>query len=257
MNVIEVTTQRIRERISDGRLQPGQRLPSEPKLAAELGVSRSSLREAIRSLAQARVLEVRRGDGTFVSSLEPEHLLGDLSFVFDLMHDRAILQLFEVRRLLEPATTALATLRATDQQIAELKLILESMRSAVSVDELIALDHDFHEKIAGYTGNTMLGCLIEAMVSETWWERFWADMSGGAPRAAAIEQHTQIVRAIEARDPGLAAAAAAVHLSTFEEWLREELMRSDDEGPGQRLAPAAQRVEIDVDGLRSTPSCEA
>lgn len=234
MSVTEATTRRIKEQIADGRLQPGQRLPSEMKLAAEFGVSRSSLREAIRGLLQARVLEVRRGDGTYVSSLEPEHLLGDLNSVFTLTQDSAILQLFEVRRLLAPATAALAALRATDEQLDDMKQTLDAMSEAQLVEELITFDHDFHNKIATCTGNTILSRLLEAMVSQSWWERFWKDVTDDS-RAVILDQHMQIVRAIKARDPGLAAAATAIHLSTFGEWLRDELMRNGGEVPDQRL----------------------
>src|SRR5690348_18361051 len=69
--VTEGAIDKIRERIVSGAWGPGDRLPRESELAAELGLSRNSLREAVRALSQLRVLEVRQGDGTYVSSLEP------------------------------------------------------------------------------------------------------------------------------------------------------------------------------------------
>src|SRR5215216_1902702 len=71
----EAAIRRMRDMIASGRLQPGQRLPPEADLAAELGASRNTLREAVRALVTARVLDVRRGDGTYVTSLTPDLLL--------------------------------------------------------------------------------------------------------------------------------------------------------------------------------------
>src|SRR5438552_16019143 len=92
----------IRELIASGAWGPGTRLPREADLAAQLGLSRSSLREAVRALSLVRVLEVRQGDGTYVSSLEPDLLLGETTrFATPLLRGRTVLDLFEVRRMLE------------------------------------------------------------------------------------------------------------------------------------------------------------
>src|SRR5436190_15969119 len=93
----------IRELIASGEWGPGTRLPREADLAAELGLSRSSLREAVRALSLVRVLEVRQGDGTYISSLEPDLLLGETTrFATHLLQGQTVVELFEVRRLLEP-----------------------------------------------------------------------------------------------------------------------------------------------------------
>ena len=102
----------IRELIASGEWGPGTRLPREPDLAAQLGLSRNSLREAVRALSLARVLEVRQGDGTYVSSLEPGELFEPILSATHLLRGRTVLELFEVRRLLEPEAAALAAVRA-------------------------------------------------------------------------------------------------------------------------------------------------
>src|SRR5690625_6072066 len=94
--------------IVSGELGPGQRLPPEKELSERLGLSRNSLREAVKSLAVIGVLDVRRGDGTYVTSLRPELLLEAMSFVVDLHQDASVLEIFAVRRILEPAAAELA-----------------------------------------------------------------------------------------------------------------------------------------------------
>src|SRR6267378_4946479 len=94
--------ERIRGLIVSGEWGPGTRLPREADLAKQLGLSRNSLREAVRALSITRVLEVRQGDGTYVSSLEPAELLEPTLSATHLLRGRTVLELFEVRRMLEP-----------------------------------------------------------------------------------------------------------------------------------------------------------
>src|SRR5258708_8074011 len=110
-SVTEEAIDKIRELIVSGSWGRGDRLPKESELAAQLGLSRNSLREAVRALSQLRVLEVRQGDGTYVTSLEPALLLESTSFVSHLLVGESALELFEVRRLLEGAAAALAAAR--------------------------------------------------------------------------------------------------------------------------------------------------
>src|SRR6266853_1484440 len=113
-SVTEEAIEKIRKLIVSGKWGPGTRLPREADLAAQLGLSRNSLREAVRALSLARVLEVRQGDGTYVSSLEPHDLLEPTRFATHLLRGSTVLELFEVRRMLEPEAAAMAALRADD-----------------------------------------------------------------------------------------------------------------------------------------------
>src|SRR5580704_5393896 len=106
MAVSEEAIERIKGMIMSGELQPGDRLPKEDELAGSLGISRSSLREAVRALTLARILDVRQGDGTYVTSLRPELLLEAVSFITDFHRDDSVLHFLAVRRLLEPIATA-------------------------------------------------------------------------------------------------------------------------------------------------------
>src|SRR6187397_312046 len=126
----EAAIQQMRDMIASGRLTPGSRLPAEAELAAQLGASRNTVREAVRALVTARVLDVRRGDGTYVTSLRPELLLEGIGFAAEMLHSDFALELIGVRRILEPAATALAARNITPVVLGELAEDLERMRSA-------------------------------------------------------------------------------------------------------------------------------
>src|SRR6266508_3997944 len=128
---------RIRDLIAAGRLAAGSRLPPEHELAAQLGLSRNTVREAVRALVTARVLDVRRGDGTYVTSLTPELLLEGIGFAVDLMQDDTWLEVLEVRRYLEPAAVALAATRIDQTALRALEECLERMRGADGLEQLV------------------------------------------------------------------------------------------------------------------------
>jgi DNA-binding FadR family transcriptional regulator len=222
MSVTDNTIAKIRELIASGQINPGDRLPPEQELAISLGISRSSLREAVKALSQAKVLDVRRGDGTFVTSLEPQLLLSGMSFVIDLMEDRTLSDIFEVRKLLEPAATALAALRITDEQLSELRASLVSMREAHDPEELVIRDIDFHARIAEATGNTSLCSILDAISTRAVRARIWRASMVGL-KSMTLSAHELILKALTDRDPSLARAAATIHVSESERWLHEFL----------------------------------
>jgi GntR family transcriptional repressor for pyruvate dehydrogenase complex len=122
----------IRELIRAGELQPGAKLPPEPELAARLGVGRNLLREAVQVLAASRVLEIRRGNGTYVTTLEPKLLLEGVGDAVELIQAGDLLELTEVRRLFEPAATALAAVRITPERLLRVHTHLEAMHNAAN-----------------------------------------------------------------------------------------------------------------------------
>ncbi len=230
MGVIDTAILRIRDLIAAGELSPGDRLPPESELAALVGVSRNSLREAVRALVQANVLDVRRGDGTYVTSLEPQLLLSGLSFVMDLMQDRTILELFEVRRLLEPAATGLAASRMTDDAIDGLRRSLEAMRRSTTAEDLIAQDVEFHRAIVEASGNRTLVSLLEALFTRTARARIWRGIWDRGALEWTYTQHEVIVDALAQRDVTLATSAATVHVAASERWI-QHLLEESTVGP--------------------------
>ena len=117
MSLTDKAIARIRELILTGELRPGSRLPPEQQLAAELGLGRNLMREAVKALVVANVLEVRRGTGTYVTSLEPELLLEGVGVAVELLQGATLLEVTEVRRLFEPVATGLAAGRISADQL--------------------------------------------------------------------------------------------------------------------------------------------
>jgi GntR family transcriptional repressor for pyruvate dehydrogenase complex len=214
---------KIKGMITSGELGPGDRLPKEADLAERLGLSRNSLREAVKALSMIRVLDVRQGDGTYVTSLEPDLLLDALSFVVDFHRDDTVLQFLEVRRILEPAATALATTRMTPADLTKLQAVLDELGDAPTIEALVANDLEFHRLIAAGSGNAVLCSLIDGLSGPTTRARIWRGLTQEGAAARTREQHQAIVDAITAREPDLARSWASIHVAGVEEWLRRAL----------------------------------
>lgn len=207
--------------ILSGELGPGDKLPPEKELSERLGLSRSSMREAVKALEVIRVLDVRRGDGTYVTSLEPQLLLEAVSFVVDLHDDDSILELFAVRRILEPAAAALATARATPEQISELRRQVEAVNETTELEGLVAHDVDFHRSIAAMAGNSYLATLIESLSSRTVRARLWRGLTQANSIERTLAEHSAIVDAIATGDGRLVESLSAAHVAGVEHWLRD------------------------------------
>jgi GntR family transcriptional repressor for pyruvate dehydrogenase complex len=217
----DVAITRIQGMIAAGELVPGQRLPREQDLALQLGLSRSSLREAVRALTLIKVLETRQGDGTYVTSLSSHLLMESLSFITHLLGDSQMLEVWQVRRLLEPSATALAAARMTAAEHLQLKARLDCFATATSVEETMLADEEFHRFINRASGNDVLASVIEALSARTLHVRAWRKAMDDAHHRAAFDEHLPIYDAILARDPELARAASAMHVAAGESWMRE------------------------------------
>jgi GntR family transcriptional regulator, transcriptional repressor for pyruvate dehydrogenase complex len=212
---------KIRNMIQSGELPPGSRLPPENQLAAQMGISRSGVREAVKVLESARVLDVRRGDGTYVTSLAPKLLLEGVGFAVELLQGDTLLEVMEVRRLLEPAATGLAAQRITDEHLKELAEALQDMHDAASDAELLMqADVAFHRTVIASTGNETLTSLLDGLSGRTVRARVWRGLVLGNVTQATIDEHRSIYDALRARDPFLAQSAALLHVNTSEAWLR-------------------------------------
>ncbi|MFD7536698.1 FadR/GntR family transcriptional regulator [Streptomyces sp. NPDC059819] len=217
MAVTDEAIEKIKAMIVSGALRPGDRLPKESELAAELGLSRNSLREAVRALSLIRILDVRQGDGTYVTSLDPQLLLEAMGFVVDVHRDDTVLEFLAVRRILEPAAAALAATRLTEAELDSLSTRLDALEEASSVDELVSADLAFHRGIAAGAGNSVLCSLLDGLSGPATRARSWRGLVEKDAVGRAQREHRAILTALRARDAEAARAWATVHIASVED----------------------------------------
>ncbi len=214
---------RLLDLIQQRHLGPGDRLPAERELAASMGVSRSSLREALRALTVLGVTEMRHGTGTYVSSLDPELLVRHLSFVLSLS-DHASEQLFEARKVVEPAMAALAAGRIDDETIERLDGCVERAAQAIGdAEAFMQSDLELHDAIRVAAENAVLGRFMESIRALGLASRRRTG-SRRAVQEQTVKDHRKIVAALRARDPEAASAAMLHHLDNVERNARKEGM---------------------------------
>lgn len=206
----------IKQLILSGELGPGDVLPSERELAVMLGISRPSLREAIRVLAAMNVVESRHGGGTYVTSLDPVLLAQPISFLMNVdplgMH-----HLFEVRRVLEVEAARIAAVLIGDDEVHALQQIVDEAMAVMGDPERYAeLDFALHTRIVEATENPIYIGLYNS-VSEFSLESRRSTAKAPKVRRNAHESHVRIVAALAARDAALAATAMRDHLVAVEE----------------------------------------
>lgn len=220
MAVTDEAILKIKEMILLGELGPGDRLPPEKELSERLGLSRSSMREAVKALEVIRVLDVRRGDGTYVTSLEPRLLLEAMSFVIDLHDDSSILELLAVRRIIESAAAAMAARLITNEGVEDLRKQIASVDESTSVEGLVAHDLEFHGAIVAAAGNSYMTTLTESLSGRTARARIWRGLTQENSVSRTLAEHEAIVDAIASHDAQLAESLTVVHISGVEQWLR-------------------------------------
>ncbi len=218
--VAEAISDEILNLLRQKELKAGDKLPPERELADMLGVSRPSLREALRALSIMKIVEVRQGDGTYVSALKPEDLVEHLEFVF-MLDDSTTLQLFEARKIVEPGNASLAAQRITDEELLALRASLEkSERSAADPEAFLQADIELHEIITRAARNPLLERFMASIRTLGRASRHKTVRMSGVTEPT-VQYHRQIVAALEARDPQAAGAAMLRHLQHVEKMYRE------------------------------------
>lgn len=236
MSAMDQAFDGLRTMIRSGRLRPGQRLPSETELCAELEVSRGPLREAMKMLGALGVLEARQGSGTYVSQLRADDLLGGLLVTIELLPLDGLLDLYELRRVLEGHAAAQASARATPEQRERLAHLASldsrqaaealggsagaSQSDAPDIQDASSLDRELHALIATAAHNPALAALLGVFRTAGSHYQLFADETAAPLRAISARAHTEMVAAICAGDPSRASAAAEAHVAQTEEWLR-------------------------------------
>jgi len=230
LTALEHVTQRLEELVRSGDLQRGGRLPSEPKLAAMLGVSRASLREATKTLVCLGLLKARAGDGTYLQptlgSMVSKHLQWML-----LVDEVKYAEVYELREVLEPAVAGFAALRATPHDVETMRAALNGMRSAVESPEVfLRHEMDFHQAITRASKNRAIESVMEMM---------YGALTEGRARVLPLvtdlkrhcERHEQIFRLIAAGEATRARRAISADVRYAERLLERSLRGAVDSTP--------------------------
>jgi GntR family transcriptional repressor for pyruvate dehydrogenase complex len=210
-----------------GNVSPGARLPSERRLAEELGVGRSVVREALKSLGLLGLIEVRQGDGTYVRRLESELLPKVIEWGL-LLGERRTLDLVEARQHLEVITAQLAAARRDESDLAALTAALDGMRGAEGdIETFVSQDVAFHLRIAEAARNSVLSAVLMSIQSllRVWITRVIDDADESSP---SYLEHVPVYEAIANRDPATAGNAMQAHLDAAARRLRVTLQKEQE-----------------------------
>jgi len=211
--------QRILDLIQGGKLEPGERLPAERELASLLGVGRPSLREALRALQLMNVIEVRPGEGTYVSSLKAKQLAEPLRLLL-VLQDVTYLEVLEARQSIEPAIAGLAAERISEDELEQLNSCLGRARECVDDPaSFLNADLELHSIVVEASRNPLLIGIMASISSLGPATRQRTAYIPGV-REKVLENHGQIVEAIGRRDPDASWKAMEDHISHIEEALR-------------------------------------
>lgn len=222
---------RITDAIHDGRLKPGDALPSEARLAASFGVSKPIAREAIRQLAAMGVVNIQQGKVTRVQALDAAPL--DRFFRFAVRGRKTgLTEAVELRRILEPPIAAHSAERRSPADVERLEFILARMEASLGdVPRWIEADLDFHEAVAASSGNRLLDFQIRGLrpVIREVMEIF---NSRGARSAAdwnrTFQRHVRVVDAIRVGDAQAATSAMNKHFEAAEAAIAELATSRED-----------------------------
>lgn len=217
--------QKLLDYLLSGSFRPGDRIPSERQLMQALGVGRSAVREANKSLSLLGLLEIRQGDGTYLrksgSNLLPRVIDWGL-----LLEDPYVVDLMEARKYIEIVAAGLAAENRDEKDIEDLRAIIATMAdSANDLDRYVDADADFHLHVAEAAGNTVFHNLLTNFRSLL---RVWSKkiLEAAGETESSLAMHTPILEAIERRDSEAASQAMVAHMERSSRRLREALEAS-------------------------------
>jgi GntR family transcriptional repressor for pyruvate dehydrogenase complex len=211
IRLAEEVADRIRILIMDGTFPPGQRLPSERFLTERFGVSRGSIRDALRMLEMIGLLETRHGQGTFPQELTVDRLVAPLASVMTYRHDLQD-ELLDVRRMFEPAIARVAATRMTDEDFADLDRILDAQRRKLKTGRsAIVEDTAFHAALARSTRNRVVVSIMATLNDLLVESRRLTLKQKGRPEQS-VQGHESVVVALRRRDAEGAARAMYAHI---------------------------------------------
>jgi GntR family transcriptional repressor for pyruvate dehydrogenase complex len=225
VSAVSAVTRRLLDLFSSGAIAAGDRLPAERQLAAQLGVGRSAVREALAALELLGIVSVRPGSGTYLKGSVSELLPQTLSWGLWLGEPKTV-ELIEVRELLEVQVARLAADQATDEQRAAIRGTLDTMREhREDFAVFVEADMRFHQVIAEAAGNSLLTDLLTTVRSliRVWVERAVSDVEH---TNLTLREHTAIAEAIDVRDANAAVVAMEQHMRSAGQRLLSSLVDS-------------------------------
>lgn len=236
--VVEITRRLLDYLIGGADLSPGDRIPSERQLARDIGVGRSPVREALKTLSVMGILEVRQGDGTYLKRPDSELLPRVIEWGL-LLGEQRVVDLVEARQIIEVATCRLAAERRDADDISALQQRLGEMKAAAEASAFVEADVAFHLRVAEAARNTALRSVLVSLQSllRVWIQRA-VDVEHGFE--IPITEHELVLRAIEDGNPDAATVAMTTHMSNAAKRLAESISESaaaDLVAPGRLGAP--------------------
>jgi GntR family transcriptional repressor for pyruvate dehydrogenase complex len=215
MPLYEQIANQLEQLIIANKLHPGDRLPSERELASQLGVGRPAIREANRVLRDRGLVELRPGSGTYVCAASDGAISQSIERFFSSRHS-PVLELQEMREIMEPALAALAAERATPQDIERMELELAYIEADPSdLDRYIESDAKFHIAVVEAARNRMLSAIFAPMIAIMKDEIREVTLHMVEAGQHDPRRHREIMEAIKARQPEEARRAASEHLEGF------------------------------------------
>jgi DNA-binding FadR family transcriptional regulator len=222
----EGVVRQIARQITDGSLEPGTVLPAEPELARRFGVSRTVVREAVRTLSSQGLIAVRHGSGMWVQPPDRWRYLDPL-VLFEVIRsgreDELLDELLEVRRIIEGEGAALASERRTDEDLNSLRYVLDRLaETGEDLETYTRLDGEFHDQILVVARNRLLREALKPVVAVLDAGRAITIRQPGAAEGS-VRGHEEIYASIERGDPKAAREAMHRHILQFELDMRAAL----------------------------------
>ena len=198
-NLYEQVADALEKNIFSGQLPEGTRLPPEQELADQFGVSRNVVREAFKALRERGLIEIRNGDGTYVTSPDFHILSGQVKRMIN-MNLKDMWKLYEVRMIFETSSAQLLIERITPENLNHLAHLADEMeKHVIDTDEYVRLDTLFHRQIVKSVNNELLYALYRPMVSSM--EDVIRSVSQSLPdRRRGVRQHKEMVMALRQGD---------------------------------------------------------
>lgn len=215
----EMVIKQIKNEIKNGELVSGEKLPSERKLAEILGVSRTSIREAIQALSFSGYLEVFQGKGAFVTENAKKY--DEISTLLSKVSDYSLSSLMEVREMLEGEFVSLATVRATEEEIESICKAYKAMKDSEDVREFVREDLNFHLCIAKATHNPLMNTLMKVFGEMLHRETNKIVEHSVNTRTKTIELTERLVESIKNRDPEKAQELMIGHMQIIESSIKK------------------------------------